>query len=93
MNPDKLTATAPYTFLVASLLVLIFGAGTLVARFAANGPGQSNRRMPRLRKHKKAIITISQPIEVEKAEVAALIADDLTECLQQLRNLSDRSFV
>src|SRR5271169_4617994 len=26
-NPDKFTAAAPYTFLVASLVVLIFGAG------------------------------------------------------------------
>ena len=26
-NPDKFTAAAPYTFLVASLLVLIFGSG------------------------------------------------------------------
>src|SRR5271167_2916685 len=28
-NPDKFTAAAPYTFLVASLLVLIFGPGKL----------------------------------------------------------------
>jgi putative oxidoreductase len=28
-NPDKFTAAAPYTFLVASLLVLIFGPGSL----------------------------------------------------------------
>ena len=28
-NPDKFTAAAPYTFLVASLLVLIFGPGRL----------------------------------------------------------------
>jgi putative oxidoreductase len=26
-NPDKFTAAAPYTFLVASLIVLIFGPG------------------------------------------------------------------
>src|SRR5271167_3782941 len=26
-NPDKFTATAPYTFLIASLMVLIFGPG------------------------------------------------------------------
>lgn len=26
-NPDKFTAAAPFTFLVASLVVLIFGAG------------------------------------------------------------------
>src|SRR6267154_1819362 len=28
-NPDKFTAAAPYTFLVASLIVLIFGPGKL----------------------------------------------------------------
>ncbi len=28
-NPDKFTAAAPYTFLFASLLVLVFGAGQL----------------------------------------------------------------
>lgn len=28
-NPDKFTAAAPYTFLIASLLVLIFGPGKL----------------------------------------------------------------
>jgi putative oxidoreductase len=26
-SPDKFTAAAPYTFLIASLIVLIFGAG------------------------------------------------------------------
>ena len=26
-NPDKFTAAAPYTFLIASLVVLIFGPG------------------------------------------------------------------
>ena len=26
-NPDKFTAAAPYTFLIASLIVLIFGPG------------------------------------------------------------------
>lgn len=30
-NPDKFTAAAPYTFLIASLLVLIFGPGRLSA--------------------------------------------------------------
>jgi putative oxidoreductase len=30
-NPDKFTAAAPYTFLIASLLVLIFGPGKFSA--------------------------------------------------------------
>jgi putative oxidoreductase len=42
-NPDKFTAAAPYTFLIASLIVLIFGPGmfsadTLLARMSG---GQS----------------------------------------------------
>jgi putative oxidoreductase len=48
-NPDKFTAAAPYTFLVASLLVLIFGPGKLsvdtllTARVRATG-GPLNKR-------------------------------------------------
>jgi putative oxidoreductase len=48
-NPDKFTAAAPYTFLVASLLVLIFGPGKvsldtlLTARIRATG-GSLNKR-------------------------------------------------
>jgi putative oxidoreductase len=30
-NPDKFTAAAPYTFLIASMIVLIFGPGTISA--------------------------------------------------------------
>ena len=30
-NPDKFTAAAPYTFLIASLIVLIFGPGKISA--------------------------------------------------------------
>ena len=50
-NPDKFTAAAPYTFLVASLLVLIFGPGKLsldrllAARVRATN-GLINRRTP-----------------------------------------------
>jgi len=42
-NPDKFTAAAPYTFLVASLLVLMFGPGRvsldtlLAARISGSG--------------------------------------------------------
>jgi putative oxidoreductase len=48
-NPDKFTAAAPYTFLIASLLVLIFGPGSLsldtllAARVRARG-GSLTRR-------------------------------------------------
>jgi putative oxidoreductase len=48
-NPDKFTGAAPYTFLVASLLVLIFGPGKLsidtqlTARVRATG-GSVNKR-------------------------------------------------
>jgi putative oxidoreductase len=48
-NPDKFTAAAPYTFLVASLLVLIFGPGDLsldtllTARVGATGGSLSKR--------------------------------------------------
>ena len=48
-NPDKFYAAAPYTFLVAALIVLVFGPGKfsidalLAKRFAASvsGPGRS----------------------------------------------------
>jgi putative oxidoreductase len=45
-DPDKFYAAAPYTFLIASLLVLIFGAGKfsldalLAKRFQARGSQQ-----------------------------------------------------
>jgi putative oxidoreductase len=48
-NPDKFTAAAPYTFLVASLLVLIFGPGKvsldtlLTARVRATGRSLNKR--------------------------------------------------
>jgi putative oxidoreductase len=45
-NPDKFTAAAPYTFLIASLVVLIFGPGrvSLDALLAARrGTGQFRR--------------------------------------------------
>ena len=45
-NPDKFTAAAPYTFLIASLVVLIFGPGrvSLDALLAARrGAGQFRR--------------------------------------------------
>ena len=48
-NPDKFTGAAPYTFLVASLLVLIFGPGKvsldslLTARVGATGGPLSKR--------------------------------------------------
>jgi putative oxidoreductase len=35
-DPDKFTAAAPFNFLVASLLILIFGAGKLSLDVAAN---------------------------------------------------------
>jgi putative oxidoreductase len=48
-DPDKFMAAAPFTFLFASLLVLIFGAGkvsadTLLGRwfFPADAPGTSS---------------------------------------------------
>ena len=48
-NPDKFTAAAPYTFLVASLLVLIFGPGrlsldTLLAARVRATNGSINKR-------------------------------------------------
>jgi putative oxidoreductase len=52
-NPDKFTAAAPYTFLVASLLVLIFGPGRLsldmllVARVGATGGSLTTRTSDR----------------------------------------------
>ena len=50
-NPDKFTAAAPYTFLVASLLVLIFGPGklsldTLLAARVRATNGSINKRTP-----------------------------------------------
>jgi putative oxidoreductase len=50
-NPDKFTAAAPYTFLVASLLVLIFGPGklsldTLMAARVRPTNGSINKRTP-----------------------------------------------
>jgi putative oxidoreductase len=37
-NPDKFTAAAPYTFLIASLLILIYGPGMIsMDRFLARG--------------------------------------------------------
>jgi putative oxidoreductase len=50
-NPDKFTAAAPYTFLVASLLVLIFGPGklsldTLLAARVRATNGLINKRTP-----------------------------------------------
>ena len=44
-NPDKFTAAAPYTFLVASLLVLIFGPG----RFSVDALVTRRRNERRLR--------------------------------------------
>jgi putative oxidoreductase len=50
-NPDKFTAAAPYTFLIASLLVLIFGPGrfsldTLVTRRRnVNESGEGARKV------------------------------------------------
>ena len=52
-NPDKFTAAAPYTFLVASLLVLIFGPGRLsldtllAARVGAMGGSLGTRTSDR----------------------------------------------
>jgi len=48
-NPDKFTAAAPYTFLVASLIVLIFGPGklsfdTLLAARLRTTNGSVNKR-------------------------------------------------
>ena len=50
-NPDKFTAAAPYTFLVASLLVLIFGPGklsldTLLAKRVSTTNVSINKRTP-----------------------------------------------
>jgi putative oxidoreductase len=50
-NPDKFTAAAPYTFLVASLLVLIFGPGklsldTLLAARVGATNGSIDKRTP-----------------------------------------------
>src|SRR5277367_6309007 len=50
-NPDKFTAAAPYTFLVASLLVLIFGPGklsidTLLTARVRPTNGSINKRTP-----------------------------------------------
>jgi putative oxidoreductase len=45
-NPDKFTAAAPYTFLIASLIVLIFGPGKLSADAllaARSGDRQASR--------------------------------------------------
>jgi putative oxidoreductase len=39
-NPDKFTAAAPYTFLIASLLILLFGPGMIsIDRLLARGTG------------------------------------------------------
>jgi putative oxidoreductase len=52
-NPDKFTAATPYTFLVASLLVLIFGPGRLsldmllTARVGATGGWLTTRTSDR----------------------------------------------
>src|SRR6266852_7529333 len=52
-NPDKFTAAAPYTFLVASLLVLIFGPGRVAldalvaARVTATGGSLNNQTSAR----------------------------------------------
>jgi putative oxidoreductase len=50
-NPDKFSAAAPYTFLVASLLVLIFGPGklsldTLLAKRVRTTNVSINKRTP-----------------------------------------------
>jgi putative oxidoreductase len=45
-NPDKFTAAAPYTFLVASLLVLILGPG----RFSLDAPVTRRRDKRRIRR-------------------------------------------
>jgi putative oxidoreductase len=51
-DPDKFYAAAPYTFLIASLIILIFGPGTfcvdyLLRRFAhLPGPATSESRNP-----------------------------------------------
>ena len=41
-NPDKFTAAAPYTFLFASLLVLIFGPGLFSTRHSRDAPKESS---------------------------------------------------
>jgi putative oxidoreductase len=50
-DPDKFYAAAPYTFLVASLIVLIFGPGklahdTLIAKRAAHRAHTSQATVP-----------------------------------------------
>jgi putative oxidoreductase len=50
-NPDKFTAAAPYTFLVASLLVLVFGPG----RFSLDA------LVTRRRKDKRMRTTVTEP--------------------------------
>ena len=44
-NPDKFTAAAPYTFLIASLLILIYGPGMIsMDRLLARGAGSKEVR-------------------------------------------------
>lgn len=45
-NPDKFTGAAPYTFLVASLLVLLFGPGKVSVDALLAGRARRDRALP-----------------------------------------------
>jgi putative oxidoreductase len=59
-NPDKFYAAAPFTFLMASLIVLIFGPGklaldTLIAKRFGQRPQQVDSTTPASRAHSVSI--------------------------------------
>ena len=54
-NPDKFTAAAPYTFLVASLIVLIFGPGKISADALLTGRLGKRRIEPNLGRRSVAV--------------------------------------